>query len=89
MFARKKSSGSVTPRDQLRRPPLVGMDFLHQEIAPAAGPGAQRRLRARDIVGFLFGLREPPPAAPRCKVLLEVFAPSGASAVEISFDAEA
>ena len=71
---------------KIRRAPLVGMQFLHE---PAVGPpnflGARPRLKTKDLVGLLFGhfCRGSRAAAPRCRIVVNVFTPSGVRAVQI------
>ena len=73
------------------RRPVVGMGFLHRAHAnETLQVRPKPRLRAKDIVGFLFGQRERehslPVAPPKCRVLIEVTSPSGRPAVEIAFE---
>ena len=68
-----------------RRPPLVGMQFLHERTVGSADFVAPRaRLQAKDLIGLLLrhfaGSRA---AAPRCRVTLNVLTPSGMTAVKI------
>ena len=71
---------------KIRRPPLVGMQFLHE---PAMGPsnflGTRARLKAKDLIGLLLrhfsGSRRA--SAPRCRTVLNVLTPSGMPAVKI------
>jgi hypothetical protein len=49
------SLASLTRAAKVRRAPLVGMEFLHQRpVRPADLVGARPRLKAQDLVGFLF-----------------------------------
>jgi hypothetical protein len=68
---------------EVRRPPLVGMQFLH-EPREAGLRRAQSSHKARGLIGFLVGqlagLRETPP---RCSVAVRVFTPSGMVAVKV------
>lgn len=75
----------VDPGGEIRRPPLVGMQFLHQRPMGAADfVRARTGLQAKDLVGLLFrhfaGGRA---AAPRCRITLRVFTPAGFTAVKI------
>ena len=71
---------------EIRRPPLVGMQFLHE---PAVGApdflGARPRLKAKDLISLLLrhfaGSRRA--TAPRCRSVLNVVTPSGMPAVKI------
>src|ERR1700684_371343 len=71
---------------EVRRPPLVGMQFLHQ---PTMGTpdflGTRSRLKAKDLIGLLFRhFSGPPPVAPpRCRTALNVITPAGLPAVKI------
>src|SRR6185437_8458594 len=85
MAAQKSVFGLVDPGREIRRPPLVGMQFLHQRAMRTrdlGGGGA--RLHAKDLIGLLVrhfaGGGE---AAPRCRVALRVFTPGGVAAVKI------
>src|SRR6476660_4889688 len=86
MSAHEKVLGRVDAGGEIRRAPLVGMQFLHQGAVRGADriePGI--RLKPQDLVGFL--LRHGPwfrtPARPRIAITLSVFTPSGKPAVEI------
>ena len=91
MASEKKIPGLVHSSGEVRRAPLVGMEFLHERPVRLTDViGARPRLHPKDLVSFLLGhrvgARRPSPfARPRCRVLLEVFTPSGVPAVEISF----
>lgn len=87
MISEKNVLGFVHPGRESRRPPLVGMDFLHERLVRSADLVSTRsRLHPKDLVSFLLGHRvTAPPSPPRCRVLLEVFTPSGRSAVQIGF----
>ena len=89
MASEKKVPGFVDAGREIRRPPLVGMEFLHQRtMRPTDGFGIRPRLHPKDLVSFLLRHRVGAPAfaRPRCRVLLEVFTPAGRPAVEISFE---
>ena len=85
MAAKKDFLGFVDAGREIRRPPLVGMQFLHQRAVRARDVvGARTRLQAKDLIGLLFrhfaaGRRRPP----RCRVTLRVFTPAGIPAVKI------
>ena len=58
MSAQQHLSRLVDPRREMRRPPLVGMEFLHQApVRGAHGFGARSRFKAKDLIGFLLGHR--------------------------------
>ena len=55
MAADKNVLGFIDAGRKVRRPPLVGMQFLHQR--PVSAPdvvGARPRLQAKDLIGLLF-----------------------------------
>jgi hypothetical protein len=76
---------------EVRRLPLVGMEFLHEPRVEAGLRRAQSSHKARGLIGFLVGqlagLRETAPrcsvAVLRCSVAVRVFTPSGMAAVEV------
>ena len=87
MAAKKNVLGLIDAGREVRRPPLVGMQFLHERpvgLSDVLRTGS--RLKAKDLIGLLFrhfaGPR--PSALPRVRTALRVFAPSGAAAVKIS-----
>src|SRR5258706_8757958 len=87
MTAKKDLFGLVDAGGEVRRPPLVGMQFLHER--PVRSPdlrGGRARLNAKDLIGLLVrhfsGARRA--ALPRCRVTLRVFTPAGLPAVKIS-----
>ena len=85
MRAKQNLFGLVYTGGEVRRPPLVGMQFLHERAVGTANLLAPRpRLQAKDLIGLLVrhfaGGRE---AAPRCRVALRVFGPRGIAAVKI------
>ena len=89
---RENVLGSVDPRRELGRPPLVGMDFLHQRPMRTSDLLRGRpRLQAKDLIRLLFRHYARPPAAdvslsaPRVRVTLEVRTPSGRPAATLSF----
>ena len=70
---------------EVRRAPLVGVEFLHE---PAMGATdlfrARTRLKAKDLISFLLGhFAGSRWAAPRCRIALCVFTPLGMPAVKI------
>lgn len=90
MAAEQDFLGFVDPSRKVRRPPLVGMEFLHESpVRRADLVDARPRLHPKDLVSFLLGHRvggSRSLARPRCRVLLEVFTPAGKPAVQISFE---
>ena len=85
MATKKDLLGFIDPSREIRRPPLVGMEFLHQRAMRAADiVGARTSFQAKDLIGLLFrhfaAARRSPP---RCRVTLRVFTPGGIPAVKI------
>ena len=85
MTAKKDFLGFVDASGKIRRPPLVGMEFLHQRAVRAADvAGARAGFQAKDLIGLLFrhfaAARRAPP---RCRVTLRVFTPAGLPAIKI------
>ena len=82
--------GLVDARSQRRRPPVVGMQFLHE--------GAMRSrdfvtrgalLKPQDLISFIFGHRAAEMSAPRVdsariRIVLACRTPSGKTAVKIN-----
>jgi len=79
--------GLIDAGRKVRRPPLVGMQFLHER--PVSTPDlflGRSGLKAKDLISLLF--RHFPAgrgvsAAPRSHILLRVFTPAGLPAVQI------
>ena len=88
MRAKQNLLGLVYPGSEVRRAPLVGMQFLHQgTMGPADIVAPRARLQAKDLIGLLirhFGARRRA-ALPPCPVSLRVLTPSGKPAVKIAF----
>ena len=81
--------GLIDPGRIIRRPPVVGMAFLHETPVRANDLlGARPLSKAERLIGFLLGhfaaSAPAPRAAPRIRVSLTCRAPSGKAAVEIS-----
>ena len=88
MRTKKSILGLVYAGSEVRRAPLVGMQFLHEgAVRPANVIPPRPRLQAKDLIGLLirhFSTRRrasPPP----CRVALRVMTPSGKPAVKIAF----
>ena len=86
MATKKNILGLVDAGRKKRRPPLVGMQFLHERTVGAAdvlrtGP----RLNAKDLISLLFShfaaARRRP--VPRSRITLRVLTPAGLPAVKI------
>ena len=76
----------VDAGSQVRRAPLVGMQFLHEgAVSPPDLLGSRARLKTKDLIGLLLrhfsGSRRA--GAPRCRTILNVLTPSGMPAVKI------
>ena len=86
MAAQKNVLGLVYAGREVRRPPLVGMQFLHQRsVGTTDFIGTRPRLHAKDLISLLFRhFAAPGPAArPRCSIILCMLTPAGLPAVEI------
>ena len=85
MRAKKGILGLVYASSEIRRAPLVGMQFLHQgAVRPADVVTPRPRLQAKDLIGLLvrhFAARRS--ISPRCRVSLRVLTPTGVPAVKI------
>ena len=87
MAAQKHVFGLVDAGRKIRRPPLVGMQFLHEGAVRAADlVGTRARLQAKDLISLLLGHfagAQRRAARPRCRTTLHVVTPAGLPAVEI------
>ena len=88
MRANQGLLGLVYPGREIRRPPLVGMQFLHQRSVrtPDFIP-PRSRLQAKDLIGLLrrhFTARRLA-SLPPCPCALRVLTPGGKPAVKITF----
>jgi len=88
MSAKQGILGLVYTGRQVRRPPLVGMQFLHEPSmrAPDIVP-ARPRLQAKDLVSLLvrhFTARRRV-TSPPCRIALRVLTPGGKPAVQVTF----
>ncbi len=88
MRAKQSILGLVYTGGEVRRPPLVGMQFLHEgSVRVADFVPARSRLQAKDLIGFLvrhFAARRRA-ALPPCRISLRVLTPGGKPAVQIAF----
>ena len=88
MRSKQSILGLVYPGGEIRRPPLVGMQFLHQRaVGPSDFVAPRARLQAKDLIGFLvrhFAARRRA-TLPPCRVSLRVLTPGGKPAVQIAF----
>src|SRR4051794_41675444 len=89
MSTKQSVLGLVYTGGEVRRPPLVGMQFLHQGAMRAPDFISPRsRLQAKDLISLLvrhFAARRRT-ALPRCRVSLRVLTPGGKPAVQIAFE---
>ena len=86
MAAQKNILGFIDAGREIRRPPLVGVEFLHERAMRTPDlRGARARLHAKDLISLLFSHFAAPARAPvpRCRVTLSVFTPAGLPAVQI------
>ena len=86
MAAKKNILGFVDASREIRRPPLVGMEFLHQRPVSAADLlRARPRLQAKDLISLLFRhFGTSRRSRPRCRIGLRVLTPAGFPAIKIS-----
>ena len=89
MATKKDVLGLIDAGSETRRPPLVGMEFLH-ETAMSASDVLRTRpgLHAKDLISLLFSHfavpRRAAKTAPRTRIALRVLTPGGVPAVKIS-----
>ena len=88
MRAKQSILGLVYTGGEVRRPPLIGMQFLHEgAVRPTDFVTPPPRLQAKDLIGLLvrhFATRRRA-ALPPCRISLRVLTPSGKPAVKIAF----
>src|SRR6202045_608401 len=88
MRAKQSILSLVYTGGEVRRPPLVGMQFLHERaVRPSDLVAPRPRLQAKDLIGLLvrhFAARRRA-ALPPCRVTLRVLTPGGKPAVQIAF----
>ena len=88
MAAKQHVFGLIYAGREIRRPPLVGMQFLHERAVRAADLGHARTGRnAKDLISLLFShfaASRRPRAEGRIRISLRVFTPAGSPAVKIS-----
>ena len=87
MPAQKDLLRLIDARREVRRAPLVGMQFLHQGAVGTPNLlGARARLQAKDLISLLFRHFAGGTQAvvrPRCRIRLRVLTPAGVPAVQI------
>lgn len=89
MAAKQNLLGLIDATRKVRRPPLIGMQFLHERAVGATNLVAARSgLKAKDLISLLFrhfaAGRSGAATLPRTRILLRVFTPAGLPAVKIS-----
>lgn len=89
MAAKKNFLGLVDAGREIRRPPLVGVQFLHERAvgSPDVRIGSAR-FKPQDLMRLFFGHRAMARrlSAPKTRIFIDVFTPAGNPAVEISFE---
>lgn len=86
MATKKNLFGLIDAGREVRRPPLVGMQFLHEgAIGTSDFLSTRPRLKAKDLIGLLLGhfAGARRSALPRVRTLLRVFTPTGSPAIKI------
>lgn len=89
MAAEKNFLGLVDPSREIRRTPLVGVQFLHESpVRTSYLERARTWFKTEDLQRLFLGHRADARrlALPRTRVFIDVFTPSGLPAVEISFE---
>ena len=87
MSAKKNLLGLIDAGSEVRRPPLVGMQFLHEcAVGTSDFLRTRPRLKAKDLISLLFGhfAGTRRSALPRVCTVVRVFTPAGVPAVKIS-----
>ena len=86
MASKKNVFRLIDAGRKVRRPSLVGMQFLHEPpVRPPNLVGAGSGLKAKDLIRLLLRHWPGPrrQTLPRCRIGLRVFTPSGLPAVKI------
>jgi hypothetical protein len=88
LAAKQNILGLIDPGREIRRPPLVGMQFLHEgAVGQRDIVGARAGLKAKDLIGLLLRHFSPgrntAALPPRCRITLRVRTPAGLPAVKI------
>src|SRR5579883_669903 len=86
MAAEKNIFGLIDAGREVRRPPLIGMQFLHESpVGLSDFLRTSPRLKAKELIGLLFGhfAGTRRTALPRVRTALRVFTPAGLPAVTI------
>ena len=92
MGAKQGILGLVYTGGEIRRPPLVGMQFLHEAtMRPANLIAPRARMQAKDLISLLrrhFSARRRTAilaSTPACPLALRVLTPGGKPAIQITF----
>ena len=86
MTAHKQLLGLIDSGREIRRAPLVGVQFLHERPVGASDliRGCARR-NAKDLISFLFRhFASGTPDIPRVRTIVTAFTPAGLPAIKIS-----
>ena len=89
MAAEQNFLGHVYAGREIRRSPLVGVQFLHQRpVRLTYLERARSWFKTEDLVRLFLGHRALARrlSQPRTRIFLDVFTPAGLPAVEISFE---
>ncbi len=82
MAAKQNILGLIDAGREIRRPPLVGMQFLHERsVSTSDLAGARTGRNAKDLISFLFrhfAARRGAAPLPRCRIVLARVHASGA-----------
>ena len=88
MASKQHVLGLIDAGREVRRPPLVGMQFLHEGPVGAGDViGPRSGLKAKDLISLVLrhfsAARTDSAAVPRCRITLRVFTPTGLPAIKI------
>ena len=86
--AKQNILGLIDSGGEVRRAPLVGMQFLHDGPVGARDViGPRSGLKAKDLISLLLRhfstARTSPALLPRCRITLRVLTPAGLPAIKI------
>jgi len=88
MASKQHVLGLIDAGRQIRRPPLVGMQFLHEQpVGPTDLGHARTGRNAKDLISLLFShfaATRRRRAEARVRITLRVLTPAGSPAVKIS-----
>ncbi len=89
MAAEQNFLGLIHAGREIRRAPLIGVQFLHESpVRTSYLERARTWFKTEDLQRLFFGHRAAARrlARPRTRIFLDVFTPAGLPAVEISFE---